>query len=302
MNSNKKHYIIYKTTNLLNNKIYIGQHQTNNLDDGYFGSGYNIKKAVAKHGIQNFDTCVLFNFDSFEEMNNKEIELVNEAFIKREDTYNLVIGGTIDNTNMIVVVNNYGNKFRISKDDPRYISGELVGHTKGNILTKDSLGNKFYVSKDDPRYISGELVGIAKNKVIVKDINGNKFQVSKDDPRYISGELVGHTKGNLAVKDSLGNKFHVSKDDPRYISGELVTITNSNKFRTPYGDFNSGKHFCTWCIDNKGITFNVSTVNAMLSRRNKKFKFKSIILDSLNIIDYKGKTARDLGWYLLINN
>ena len=206
MNSNKKHYIIYKTTNLLNNKIYIGQHQTNNLDDGYFGSGYNIKKAVAKHGIQNFDTCVLFNFDSFEEMNNKEIELVNEAFIKREDTYNLVIGGTIDNTNMIVVVNNYGNKFRISKDDPRYISGELV------------------------------------------------------------------------------------------------TITNSNKFRTPYGDFNSGKHFCTWCIDNKGITFNVSTVNAMLSRRNKKFKFKSIILDSLNIIDYKGKTARDLGWYLLINN
>lgn len=87
------HFIIYKTTNTTNGKIYIGKHKTSNLDDGYVGSGKNLKHAIAKYGIENFTKEVLFIFDNEAEMNSKEAEIVNEEFILREDTYNICIGG-----------------------------------------------------------------------------------------------------------------------------------------------------------------------------------------------------------------
>lgn len=86
-------YTIYQITNKLNNKIYIGKHQTENIEDGYFGSGLAIKEAVKKYGKVSFEKEILFVFDTEEEMNEKERELVTEDFVKRNDTYNLGLGG-----------------------------------------------------------------------------------------------------------------------------------------------------------------------------------------------------------------
>jgi hypothetical protein len=45
-----KHYI-YKITNLINNKIYIGKHSSKNMNkDNYIGSGYLLLKAIKKYG------------------------------------------------------------------------------------------------------------------------------------------------------------------------------------------------------------------------------------------------------------
>ena len=86
-------YTIYKVTNKLNGKIYIGKHQTNNPNDDYYGSGKFIKAAIKKYGKENFIKEVLFEFNTEIEMNNKEREIITEDFVSREDTYNAGIGG-----------------------------------------------------------------------------------------------------------------------------------------------------------------------------------------------------------------
>ena len=86
-------YTIYKITNLIDGKIYIGKHQTKDLNDSYMGSGKFIRRAIDKHGIENFKKEILFQFDSEADMNAKEAELVTEELCLREDTYNLCVGG-----------------------------------------------------------------------------------------------------------------------------------------------------------------------------------------------------------------
>lgn len=86
-------YTIYKTTNKINGKIYIGKHQTKDLNDTYLGSGKILTSAVEKYGIENFDKELLFVFDNESDMNAKEAELVTEDFVKEGTNYNLCPGG-----------------------------------------------------------------------------------------------------------------------------------------------------------------------------------------------------------------
>lgn len=100
-------FTIYQITNISDGKIYIGKHQTKDLNDGYMGSGKYLKRAIVKYGIENFKKEILFQFDNESDMNVKESSLVTEEFCLREDTYNICVGGQggfsyINNSNYIV--------------------------------------------------------------------------------------------------------------------------------------------------------------------------------------------------------
>lgn len=86
-------YTIYKITNKLDGKIYIGKHQTTDLGDGYMGSGKILKRAIDKHGLENFTKEILFQFDNEADMNAKESELVTKEFVEEDTNYNLCPGG-----------------------------------------------------------------------------------------------------------------------------------------------------------------------------------------------------------------
>jgi hypothetical protein len=83
-------YTIYKTTNVINGKYYIGKHQTENLNDDYIGSGKLLNNAIKKYGAENFHKEILHICESESEMNTLEKILVVPD---REINYNLCPGG-----------------------------------------------------------------------------------------------------------------------------------------------------------------------------------------------------------------
>ena len=89
------HFLIYKITNNVNGKYYIGQHQTDNPYDDYMGSGRLILKALKKYDLSCFTKEILFDFDNKNDMNNKELELVplSLCYPYNPLSYNLTEGG-----------------------------------------------------------------------------------------------------------------------------------------------------------------------------------------------------------------
>lgn len=88
------YYFVYLVTNKINNKKYIGQHATDNINDSYLGSGVNIKKAIKKYGKENFSREILAFAKNQKELDLLEIELIEKYnAVNDPDFYNLAEGG-----------------------------------------------------------------------------------------------------------------------------------------------------------------------------------------------------------------
>lgn len=84
--------IIYKTTNLINGKIYIGKDSKNN--NNYLGSGILLKSAIKLYGLKNFTKEILEYCDSTEKLNLQEKYWIKYfSSNERRIGYNLTEGG-----------------------------------------------------------------------------------------------------------------------------------------------------------------------------------------------------------------
>ena len=100
------------------------------MEDNYFGSGINVKRAIQKHGIENFVFTILIDLKNEEEMNLLEQLVVNEDFISRPDVYNMKVGGKGGFAPMYGDKNPFYGKHH-SDTTKNKISNSLIGKMAG---------------------------------------------------------------------------------------------------------------------------------------------------------------------------
>ena len=134
-----KYHFVYKTTNKINGRFYYGVHNTDDLNDGYLGSGVALKNAIKKYGIDNFEREIVKFFDTMDEAFEYEQEIVNEEMIRNNQCYNMQIGGKYFNTEgKVVVRDSTGKCFWIFKDDKLYTEGKVKPNWTGQHHSRES--------------------------------------------------------------------------------------------------------------------------------------------------------------------
>lgn len=222
--------IIYKTTNKINGKIYIGKDIYNNKK--YIGSGLNLKSAIKKYGRVNFTKEVLEFCKDNTELNYKE-----KQWIKKLNATNPKIGYNISNGGQGGNLfdnkpNNSGWKHTEEfKENHRIIfSGEnhplFNKHHKVSTRIKISKANKKYAKSEEGKikYKNiGEKIKIhhTNNKIIFQYTKENKFIKSFQNTLEIEKEFNGIHKSNilkcckdnsrLLIKSSQGYKWSFNK-------------------------------------------------------------------------------------------
>jgi len=234
--------IIYKTINLINGKIYIGQDSKN--DDKYIGSGYLLSEAIKKYGKDNFKKEILDICEDKKDLDNKEIYWIK--YYKSTDKkigYNISNGGT--GGKLVEVEWKKGRSYEEAygedkaKEIKEKFSIERKGKKRGwKNTTPEETGKKIsevLKSKDIKRseenkekisiklkeYFKSEKGIIAKNKL--SEYHKNK-KLSNETKKKLSISMKGKSPKKLDVH-STSKIWFFYDDENRLI---LETIGNLN--------------------------------------------------------------------------
>lgn len=271
--------IIYKTTNLINGKFYIGKDCKNNPN--YIGSGNNLLKAVKKYGIENFNKEILEYCTSNEELSEREkywIEITNARGIG----YNIAEGGSGGKT--IPVVWNKGKTYE-----------ELMGEKKAKKV-KEKLSNShkgLKQSEETKQKKNKKLTGQKRTKEtgikISNSLKGKK--ISESTKNKISMTLKEYYKNNPEAGQKISNKNKGRK------------LNDSQKKKISEGIKRRGHtkpiiHQCCriWYFYNKenelifqhiGNYNKFCTKNKISRRKTKKFNDLQQCMSLKNVYEYK---------------
>jgi len=176
-------YTNYRITNTVNNRIYCGVHHEKKYPelDNYLGSGLNIQRSIKKHGKDAFIKTIEHVWDTAEEAYCAEMLIVDKAFTKRKDTYNINIGGN---------------------EPPHYYGVEH--HMHGKTLSDEQIKKMIEGRKGKPMHWLGKKhTQASKDKM---SATSKKFKHSEETKDKMSASRKG--KKNSNAKSIVYNGVH----------------------------------------------------------------------------------------------
>jgi hypothetical protein len=188
-----KHYT-YITTNLVTGKKYIGDHSTDNLNDGYLGSGKIIKESIKKYGRKNFHKEILEFFESKEEAFNAQEKYINEYGTLVPDGYNISSKGGYGISESLLS-DDTKNKIRISKiGDKNPMFGKSLSKKHKEIISNLHTGKE--VSEETRKKMSEVSKGKPKSEEHRKKLRQNNLgkKQSEETKQKRSISMMGKNK------------------------------------------------------------------------------------------------------------
>ena len=215
----KQFNYIYKITNITNGKIYIGKHSTDDLNDGYMGSGKIIKQAIKKYGIENFKKEYLVFCDKEDKLNWFE-----RFYIRKYGSTNGNIGYNITKGGGGIL------GYKHTEEEKKKISKPgILNPMYGKPGTK--LGT--HLSDETKRKISEAQKGIPKQKLteeqkrkISEALKGRTF--SDEHRKHLSESIKGR-KFSDEVKKNMNKKYKYIDSDGNIIYARKCNATRYHK-------------------------------------------------------------------------
>jgi hypothetical protein len=274
------HYI-YITTNLINNKKYLGQRKSQNTNinkDYYLGSGTMLLLAIKKYGKNNFSKEIIFTCD-----NRKEIDLAEIKYIKE---YNC-----LNNKDYWYNLSPGGQNWR--KDHSNYVSEVMKSYysnpvNKANLLkaTAKKFGFNTYdeylidkENKEIDRKRLSKLIRIKKQQVMVLKQNDIKrYKNSSEYKALAKNKRVTASRNTLSNAQSrISHKQKLDKDN----------VIKMRKHNNPLYNF---------LLNNNLYPFkeNIKDIYFLASYRTKRIKDINRVNDKLLILATELKERHDI--------
>ncbi len=199
----KTYHFIYRTTNLINGKYYYGMHSTNDLNDGYYGSGKRLRYSINKYGKENHAIEKIEFFNNRKDLAQKEKEIINLNEISNENCLNLTVGGE---------------------------GGAIRSGTKHSVETKEKIRNSLLGKPlSDERKTKISISGKGKHFFIMTDEQKRKISIAKKGKKSSLKGIPRTDETKRKISEALkGKKQKVRKplsDDTK----RKISIANKGK-------------------------------------------------------------------------
>ena len=204
-------FILYKIVNIQNGKFYIGVHRTNDVNDDYMGSGTLIKRAIKKHGVENFKKEILEFFETEDEMLKREEEIVTYEFIKENNVYNIMPGGNYGSEKRNGLT--FKNKHHTQKSKDKIRKKSIGRHH--TIETKEKISQNNFSKNDPVRHLAivkkaGSMIKTETHRKNISEALKRRYEKDKPNVGLIREKLKCPKCGKLGAKNVMV-RWHFEK-------------------------------------------------------------------------------------------